>query len=40
MKRRNFVALANSTDVSTAGGGLSPALVTLSTGTTTGSTKY
>ena len=36
----NFVALANTTDASTAGGGLSPALVTLSTGTSTGSTKY
>ena len=36
----SFVALANSTDKSTAGGGLSPALVTLSTGTTTGSTLY
>ena len=36
----SFVALANSTDKSTAGGGLSPALVTLSTGTTTGTTLY
>lgn len=35
-----FTAVANSTDKSTAGGGLSPALVTLSTGTTTGATLY
>jgi hypothetical protein len=35
-----FVAIANTTDASTAGGGLSPCLVTLSTGTTTGSTLY
>ena len=35
-----FTAIANSTDKSTAGGGLSPALVTLSTGTTTGATLY
>ena len=35
-----FTALANTTDKSTAGGGYSPALVTLSTGTTTGSTTY
>ena len=35
-----FTAISNSTDKSTAGGGLSPALVTLSTGTTTGSTLY
>ena len=35
-----FTALANSTDASTAGGGLSPIKVTLSTGTTTGSTQY
>jgi hypothetical protein len=33
-------AIANSTDKSTAGGGLSPCLITLSTGTTTGSTLY
>jgi hypothetical protein len=35
-----FTAIANSTDKSTAGAGLSPALTTLSTGTTTGSTLY
>lgn len=35
-----FTAVANSTDKSTAGAGLSPALVTLSTGTTTGATLY
>ena len=35
-----FTALSNSTDASTAGAGLSPAKVTLSTGTTTGSTLY
>ena len=35
-----FTAIANSTDKSTAGGGLSPALITLSTGTTTGATLY
>ena len=35
-----FTGVANSTDKSTAGAGLSPCLVTLSTGTTTGATLY
>lgn len=35
-----FTAIANTTDASTAGSGLSPAKVTLSTGTTTGATQY
>ena len=35
-----FTAKANSTDKSTAGGGLSPCLVTLSTGTATGTALY
>ena len=35
-----FTALANTTDKSTAGGGYSPALVTISTGTVTGTTLY
>ena len=35
-----YTALSNSTDKSTAGGGLSPVLLTLATGTTTGSTLY
>lgn len=35
-----FTAIANSTDASTAGGGLSPVKLTVSTGTTTGATLY
>lgn len=35
-----FTAIANSTDASTAGAGLSPCKFTLSTGTTTGATLY
>lgn len=35
-----FTAVANSTDTTTAGGGISPGTLTLSTGTTTGATIY
>ena len=36
----SYTAVANTTDASTAGGGKSPVMVTLSVGTTTGSTTY